>query len=201
MRIGRVQPLHRLWSGWGVRGSLVRLLAILAKRPRGARSLAGALGAVLLGSAVLVGAAQPAKKNQNPSWSELTAEQREILAPLSGEWNKLEPTRKKKWLGIAKRYPKMTPIGQKRTQTRMKKWASLSPEQRREAREGYRSINKLPAEKRQDLKTRWAEYQALSPAERQKVAPPPGSEPRATKRKGPRAPERTDARAESYGDW
>ncbi|HEV7929114.1 MAG TPA: DUF3106 domain-containing protein, partial [Nitrosospira sp.] len=44
-----------------------------------------------------------------PSWSELKPQQREVLAPLAQEWNDMDPAKKKKWLGIAKRYPGMTP--------------------------------------------------------------------------------------------
>jgi len=198
--VGRFPPLHRWWIGRGGRGSLVHRIRAIAMRTLRVRGLAAALGAFLLGCAMLAGAAQPAKKNQNPAWSELTAEQRQILAPLSGEWDTLEPVRKKKWLGIAKRYPKMTPIGQKRTQTRMQKWVNLSPEERREAREKYRSLNKLPPEQRQDLDKRWAEYQSLPPAERQKVAPPP-SDRRSAKRKRTRTPGPSGATTESYREW
>lgn len=104
-------------------------------------------------------AAPPAKKS--PSWSELTLAQQQILKPLAGEWDSLDATRRAKWLGIAKRYPKMTPIGQKRVQTRMAAWVKLSPDQRRTAREQYRTIGKLPPEKRQVVKQQWAEYQRL----------------------------------------
>ena len=40
-----------------------------------------------------------------PGWSQLTAQQREILAPLSRDWDSLENIRKRKWLAIADRYP------------------------------------------------------------------------------------------------
>jgi hypothetical protein len=157
-----------------------------------------ALGALLLGFAMAAQGAQSAKKN--PSWAELTAEQQQILAPLSGEWDKLEPTSKRKWLGIAKRYPKMTPVGQKRAQTRMQKWVKLSPEQRSEAREKYRRIEKMPPEKRQKLHKRWAEYQALPPAERQKLAPPK-SDTRPAVRKRPSERRATEAASEAYLEW
>lgn len=192
----RVLPWRRWWTGWVGREWLARMVAPFGRRGVRGRWVVGAFGAFLLGCALAVSAAQPAKKS--PSWAELTPEQQEILAPLAGEWDKLEPTRKKKWLGIAKRYPKMTPTGQKRTQTRMKKWVELSPEQRREAREKYRSLNKLPPEQRQDLSKRWAEYQALTPAERQKVAPP-ASDSRSTKRR--RTAKSGASEATTYREW
>jgi len=115
-----------------------------------------------------------AKAVQNrPAWAELTAEQQMILAPLKADWEALDPDRRRKWIGIAKRYPKMKPDAQERMQRRMQAWAKLSPEQRRQARENYRRIVKVPPEKRDKLRDAWAEYQALPPHERQNLAPPP----------------------------
>lgn len=135
------------------------------------RTLTRALAALALALAVSVaGAAGPSKKNH--SWAELTADQQEVLAPLKPGWEALEPESRRKWIGVAKRYPKMTPTGQKRVQTRMEKWANLSPEQRRVARERYKSMGKLSAEKRLALRQQWAEYQALPPIEKRKLDAP-----------------------------
>ena len=49
------------------------------------------------------------KKPARPAWTELTPAQQQVLAPLAGEWDKLDATRRKKWVAIAKNYPKMTP--------------------------------------------------------------------------------------------
>jgi hypothetical protein len=106
-------------------------------------------------------------------WAELTADQQMILAPLKADWESLEPERRRKWIGVAKRYPKMKLEEQERVQRRMQAWAKLSPEQRRQARENYRRIVKAPPEKRDKLREAWAEYQALPPAERQNLAPAP----------------------------
>jgi hypothetical protein len=119
-------------------------------------------------------AAKSAKKAQvRPAWAELTADQQMILAPLKAEWDALDPERRRKWVGIANRYPKMKPEQQERVQRRMQAWASLTPEQRRQARENYRRIAKQRAEKQQKLREAWAEYQALPPHERQRLEPPP----------------------------
>lgn len=101
-----------------------------------------------------------------PKWSELTAQDRQILAPLAADWDALESRPKAKWLGVAKRYPSMTPEEQERVQTRMKDWAKLTPEQRAKAREQYRSMRKSPPEEREALKNRWKEYENLPPEER-----------------------------------
>jgi hypothetical protein len=126
--------------------------------------------------------AQPPK--QGPGWGELTAEQRQVLAPLEKSWDELDASRKKKWIGVARRYPTMTPTGQTRVQRRMEAWAKLTPDQRRQARENYRNISKLPPEKKQDLKQQWIEYQSLSPTERRKLqAPPAEAKPAERKRR------------------
>jgi hypothetical protein len=58
----------------------------------------------------------------------------------------------------------------------MQRWAALTPEQRRQARENYQRIAKQRAQKRQQMREAWAEYQALPPHERPSVTTPP--EPR-----------------------
>jgi hypothetical protein len=167
-------------AGFGLNGSgrPAFLASVLQRAPWIAAVLACA-------ALAMSAAAAPAKKN--PSWSELTAAQQQILAPLASEWNGLDAGDKRTWLGVAKRFPKMTPIGQKRVHTRMKKWAKLTPEQRREARDRYR---KLTPQKRRELEREWAKYQALPPEERARLEAPPAppSVTRARAAKAPAAP-------------
>ena len=138
------------------------------------------LAAILL-LAFAATAAVAAPKDRGPQWASLTVEQQQVLAPLAREWNKLLPEQRAKWLGIAKRYPSMTPVGQKRVQTRMQKWAKLTPQQREQAREQYRSIRKI-AERREELRRQWAEYQALPPHEKRMFDVPPNYVPPAERR-------------------
>jgi len=135
---------------------------------------------VLLALCVATAApAQPAgKKAGSTPWAELTADQQRTLAPLRDDWENIEPERRRKWIGLAKRYPKMTAQQQERVQLRMQRWAALTPEQRRQARENYKRMAKQRAEKREQLRRRWAEYQALPPEERARMAPPPGRPPK-----------------------
>src|SRR5690348_8283961 len=98
--------------------------------------------------------AEPAQ----PSWEQLKPQQREVLAPLAQEWNDMDAAKKKKWLGIAKLYPGMTPSEQHRTQLQMRDWYSLTPEQREIVREKYKTIKKLPPDKRHEIKQKWREY-------------------------------------------
>jgi hypothetical protein len=113
-------------------------------------------------------AGQAPKKG--PAWAELNAEHQQILAPLKDDWENIVPDRRRNWINLAKRYPKMKPEEQQRMQRRMQSWAQLTPEQRKQARENYRRLSKVPPEKRGDLKQQWSEYQALPPQERQNAA-------------------------------
>ena len=74
-------------------------------------------------------------KPARPYWLELTLAQRQALAPLADDWERLDLQTKKKWVEIANRYPKMNPDEQERSQQRMREWAMLTPEQRRVARD------------------------------------------------------------------
>lgn len=104
-----------------------------------------------------------------PGWSQLNTQQKNILAPLSKDWDSMENIRRKKWLGIADRYPSMKPDEQQRMQDRMREWASLSPAERSKVRDTYKDFNQLPSEQKQVVKQKWEAYSNLSPEERQRV--------------------------------
>jgi len=143
-----------------------------------------ALAALLLACAMTGAVGAP--KDKSPAWASLTADQQQVLAPLSGDWSKLSREQKIKWLGIAKRYPTMKSEEQKRAQERMQRWAKLTPAQRWEAREQYRSIDKVATSRREELRRYWAEYQALPPHEKRMFDVPPSYVPPAERRQ--RAP-------------
>ncbi|MGH8757105.1 MAG: DUF3106 domain-containing protein, partial [Burkholderiales bacterium] len=44
-------------------------------------------------------------------------------------------------------------------QSRMREWVELTPEQRAQARARYKKMEKLPPEKRQEIKRKWNQYQ------------------------------------------
>lgn len=94
-------------------------------------------------------------------WKDLKLQQQKILEPLAEDWDAMEPARKKKWLGIVKRYPKMSLQEQQRIQSQMQSWHALTAEQRKQARERFKIMEQLPAEKRQEIKQRWYEYEQL----------------------------------------
>lgn len=90
-----------------------------------------------------------------PVWGDLDDRQKEALAPLERDWDRMEPARRKKWLGMVNRHPDMTPEKKERFRSHVRDWDSLTPEQRRNARDRYRKIDRLPPEKRHEIKQRW----------------------------------------------
>jgi hypothetical protein len=103
-----------------------------------------------------------------PNWMSLTVDQKVVLAPLAGDWDAMEHYRRKKWIGIAVRFPTMSAEEQRRVQGQMQEWGKLTPEQRRLAREKFQVMNQLPAEKKQELKQKWEEYSSLPEEEKEK---------------------------------
>ncbi len=81
----------------------------------------------------------------------------------------MENVRRKKWLGIADRYPIMKSDEQQRMQDRMREWASLTPEQRSKVRDTYKDFNQLPAEQKKLVKQKWEAYSNLPPEEKQRA--------------------------------
>lgn len=129
--------------------------------------------------ALSVFAAQPASqvaKAARPAWSELTPAQQQVLAPLAAEWGSMDTVRRKKWVGIANRYPKMKPAEQQLLQKRMKDWAALTPAQRQVARNRYQELNKRPPAQRRSMSKQWQEYRR-SLAKPETPFDPPVGEP------------------------
>lgn len=134
------------------------------------------LGGVILGLALasaLASAQAPATAvigtPPQPGWSSLNPQQKTILAPLAGEWDKMENIRRKKWLGVAERYPSLKTEEQQRIQDRMRDWAALTPEQRAKTRDSYKEFSQLPSEQKAVVRQKWEAYSNLSPEEKQRV--------------------------------
>lgn len=106
---------------------------------------------------------------RSPMWVKLTPQQKQTLAPLAQDWDKLDDTHKRKWLGVADRYPNMAPEEQERIQKRMKNWAELTPDERRKAREQFKNLQKAPPEQREALKQKWQEYESLPESEKKRL--------------------------------
>jgi hypothetical protein len=153
-----------------------------------ARARFGLILSVALWLASPQGHAGIALPLSQPSWSELTQEQKHVLAPLSGEWDKMEGFRRKKWLGIAQRYQSLNPDEQARMQRRMTDWAKLTPDERKRARDKYKSLQKDAPEKKEAVKLKWQEYTDLPESEKARL------KAEAVKKPTPRpAPSKTSA--------
>ncbi|MGH8849906.1 MAG: DUF3106 domain-containing protein [Casimicrobiaceae bacterium] len=106
----------------------------------------------------------------SPSWAELSPANQAALAPLASQWDQLDGQRKRKWLGIAERYPNMPPAQRQRVQRQMGVWVNLTPDQRRSARERFKSFKQLPPDKRREVREKWQQYQQLPPEKRRELA-------------------------------
>lgn len=132
--------------------------------------LEGLIRLLLLVGLLTGGSVQAAlPRFEQPEWSQLTPEQRQILAPLEKEWGQMDAFRRKKWIGIAQRYPSMSPAEQASLQRNMREWARLAPEERRIAREKYKSLLRIDPEEREAIKQKWEEYSALSEQEKERL--------------------------------
>lgn len=132
---------------------------------------------------------------EQPGWTALTPEQQMILAPLKKEWGEMDAFRRKKWIGIARRYPSMSPDEQASMQRNMREWARLAPEERKIAREKYKSLQRVPPEKRQTVKQKWEEYSTLTEEEKERYRKKAPAVPKVkTPDKPPAATASTDKR-------
>lgn len=104
-----------------------------------------------------------------PDWAHLTPAQQKTLQPLQPDWNNFEDVRKRKWIGIADRYPKMTPQEQSNVRERMQEWSKLTPQQRQAARDQYKRLQTIPSPERRQLEQKWKEYDALPPEKKQEL--------------------------------
>jgi len=134
-----------------------------------ARARFGLIFAVALWLASPLGHAVALPPLSQPSWAELNAEQKRVLAPLSAQWDKMNGFQRKKWLGIVKRYPSLSAEEQARMQRRMTDWDKLTPDERKRAREEYKSLQKGPPEKKEATKLKWQEYEELPESEKTRL--------------------------------
>ena len=115
--------------------------------------------------------APTAKVLSHPLWTELTAVQRQALAPLASNWDTISVTQKHKWLEISRNYGSLPAPEQATLNSRMQEWVTLSPQQRAQARLNFGKTRELSRQLTPEEKNaRWQAYQALSPEEKQKLA-------------------------------
>ena len=101
------------------------------------------------------------------SWQNLTALQKKALLPLAPHWAQLNAAQKSKWLAISSNFDKLTAKEQVVLHERMAAWASLSPQQRALARLTFNETKSMGSDEK---KSQWEAYQALSSADKKKLA-------------------------------
>jgi len=138
-------------------------LAVLAA----AASLLAA--AVVAPVAAFAGAASSAAAADasGPRWSELSAAQRQVLAPLANDWNSIDSRGKERWLGVAGRFPNMPAEERQRANQRMVEWSHMTPAQRTQARMNFQETRDVSKEERE---ARWKAYQALPDDKKRELA-------------------------------
>jgi hypothetical protein len=105
--------------------------------------------------------------NTKPEWQDLTAAQKQALAPLTKLWPSMTEAHKRKWLALSQNFAQLPEADKNTLQSRMREWAALSSQQRAQARLNFADAKQLPQDER---RSKWEAYQALSPEEKQKLA-------------------------------
>lgn len=113
-----------------------------------------------------VAAAKAVPLGAKPLWVDLSSQQKIALAPLYPEWDTLDDTRKKKWLGIVDKYSAKKPDEQARIHDRMRDWVKLTPEQRMDARENFARTKQISPEQKN---AHWQQYQQLSDEQKKQL--------------------------------
>ena len=86
------------------------------------------------------------------------SEERMILEQLAKYWDRMDPVKKQKWIGITNRYPNMTPLEQQRIQKDILDLDSLTPKQKKEAQKIYQQIKNMPLKKKLKIKKKWKKF-------------------------------------------
>lgn len=111
--------------------------------------------------------AKPLPQGSGPGWEVMTTPQKLALYPLAERWAYLSEAQKRYWLTIAQTFGAMPEAEQARLHQRMTAWASLSAQQRSQARLNFAVTRGLAPH---DILAEWETYQALSEAEKQRLA-------------------------------
>lgn len=135
-------------------------------------------GALLASAAAQTPSAAPAgapatalaaapKPSGSGQWKQLSPQSKAALAPLAERWGELSDTQRSKWLTIAANFGQLSEAEQQVMHSRMREWVALSPAQRNQARLNF---NTLQGVSKDQKKSRWDEYQALSDEEKRKLS-------------------------------
>jgi hypothetical protein len=109
-----------------------------------------------------------ATDHDGPRWTELSASQRKVLAPLANDWNDgIDSRGKERWLDVASRFHKMPADEQQRANQRMVEWAHMTIAERTQARMNFQESRSVSKEERE---ARWKAYQALPEDKKRELA-------------------------------
>ena len=145
--------------------------SVLAAEPLSANTklALGDLGSV---KSTLNSGLSDASSNDNhaatKTWSQLSGDERKVLAPLGSEWDTLRPWQREKMLDIAKDYPNMDAQKQQLVQKRLNSWSRMTPYERENARKRYQQFHSLSDDKKAEVRKKWSEHKKLPEAEREK---------------------------------
>ena len=128
-------------------------------------------GRALLASLCLLAAtnvfAQALPATGPVAWTQLSAAQRGVLAPLERDWKTITPGQQQKWAAIANRFPTLPAPDRERVQQRLSDWSRLSPQERASVRMNFQEARQLSPQERQQ---QWQAYRALPPDQRRALA-------------------------------
>ena len=96
-------------------------------------------------------------------WSQLSNDQRDLLAPLKSQWDRLPPRRQQRLAVHAQDWAQLPPARRQMIGERLQHWAQMSPQQRQAAARGAHAFRKLPDADRQRLMETYQRFQALPP--------------------------------------
>lgn len=106
-----------------------------------------------------------------PVWAQLTVQQQIALRPLAESWDPISEAQKRKWLELSKTFSSLSADEQARMHGRMVEWVAMSPQQRAQARLNFAQTRELATDlSAEEKKAKWQTYQALTVAEKQKLA-------------------------------
>jgi Protein of unknown function (DUF3106) len=148
------------------------------------RFLGSALAVALLWCVVGSSVAEPTGQDRprGVAWSELSADQQQLLSRFEQRWSQLPPRRQMILERSSRRWLKMTPEQRVamtesfekfhhlndqergRIKERMTHFQDLSPEEQQKLRDSYGEFRRLSDERRKQLKEQW---ERLSPEERE----------------------------------
>lgn len=102
-----------------------------------------------------------------PNWEQLRPAEREALQPLAQLWPSMSALHKRKWIILSRNFDQLGSEEKATLQGRMRDWAALTPQQRSIARLNFADAKQLPQDEK---KAKWEAYQALSEAEKKRLA-------------------------------